>query len=72
MMKNDKIIRTVAKNLRVIRKSKGLTQVEVAKKANITSNHYAKIERGEAEPTLTSLAALVRGLKIKSSDLLPF
>ena len=71
-MKSGKIIRSVAKSLRAIRKARGLTQAEVAKKAGITSNHYAKIERGEAEPTLTTLAACIKGLGIKSSDILPF
>ena len=71
-MKRDKIIRMVAKNLKAIRVSRHMTQAEVAEKSGITVNHYAKIERGEAEPTLSTLAMLVKGLKISLSDILPF
>ncbi len=72
VMKHNPVIKSVAKNLKQIRLARHMTQSEVAKKSGITANHYAKVERGEAEPTLSTLSAIVKGLKIKSSDVLPF
>ena len=48
----------------------GLTQVEVAEKAGINVNGYAKIERGETEPKLDTIKKLMAVLKIKPSDVL--
>ena len=63
---------TIAKNLRELRKSKHLTQTEVAQKAKISTNHYAKIERGEVIATITTLERIIKSLDAKSSDILPF
>lgn len=70
---NDTSIRTsIAANLKKTRKSKGLTQLEVAKKAGTKDNYYAKVERGEVMPSLKMLERLVRALNVESSDILPF
>lgn len=71
-MSGRNLTKAIAKNLKTIRKSRYMTQVEMAKSIGITANHYAKIERGQTEPTLSTLQAIVKGLKIKSSDILPF
>lgn len=60
------------KNIRVIRKRKGLLQEEVAKDSKISVTYYAGIERGEENPTLAVLESLCKTLKIKSSEILPF
>ena len=46
-----------------------LTQVDVAKAAKMTTNYYAMIERGEANPSTSKLLRVVKALKIKSFDL---
>ena len=48
----------------------GLTQVEVAEKAGINENGYAKIERGETQPKLETVKKLMVVLKIKPGDVL--
>ena len=63
---------TIAKNLRELRKAKRMTQTEVAQKAKISTNHYAKIERGEVIATITTLERIIKSLGAKSSDILPF
>jgi transcriptional regulator with XRE-family HTH domain len=63
---------TIAKNLRQLRKSKHMTQTEVAEKAKISTNHYAKIERGEVVATIATLERIIKSLGAKSSDVLPF
>ncbi len=71
-MNESKIASTVANNLRKARLSRYMTQAEVAQGADITSNHYAKIERGEASPNVLTLAAILKSLRTKSSKILPF
>ena len=66
------VIKIIAKNLKKVRLSKHMTQAEVANGAGIAPNHYAKIERGEAIPSVVTLAALIKSLKTKSSKILPF
>jgi transcriptional regulator with XRE-family HTH domain len=45
---------------------------EVAKRAGTNTNYYAKLERGEAVPSLKMLEKIIKALSIKSSDVLPF
>lgn len=68
----DKTTQKIADNLKQVRIKKDLTQAEVAEKSGLHPNSYAKIERGEALPSLETLEKIVKALKIKSSDLLPF
>ena len=46
-----------------------LTQAEVAVAAGIHVNYYARIERGESNPSLEKLQNVKKVLKIKSLDL---
>lgn len=66
----DKIL--MGQKLKQIRENKKMTQADVATKANITINYYARIERGEENPSLEVLKGLITALKVKSSDILPF
>jgi transcriptional regulator with XRE-family HTH domain len=59
-------------NLKKARETLDLTQAEVAKKVGINVNYYARIERGEEVPSLDTLESLVKVLKVKSSQILPF
>lgn len=49
-----------------------MTQADVATKANITINYYARIERGKENPSFEVLKGLTTALKVKSSDILSF
>ena len=71
-MPKDDIATIVAKNLKKARLARQMTQAEVAESADITPNHYARIERGESIPGVVTLGALLKGLKTKSSKILPF
>ena len=62
----------IGQRLQQTRQHKGLTQAEVAKRAGTNTNYYAKIERGEAVPSLKMLEKVTKALGIKSSDVLPF
>lgn len=70
MSKNT--LETVGQRLREAREKQHLTQVEVAEKADISTNHYAQIERGEANASLETLESILKALNTKSSKILPF
>jgi len=62
----------MSKKLKKARMKSGLTQVELAQKIDVHVNYYARIERGEVTPSLDTLEAISKILKVKSSDILPF
>lgn len=68
----SKSLETIAKQFRQVRDTQRLTQADVAKKAGISTNYYAQIERAEVTFTVVVLEKIVKALNIKSSDVLPF
>ncbi len=64
--------REIADTLKELRLKKDLTQLEIAEKAGINSNNYAKVERGERLLSILTLKKIVKALGIKSSDILGF
>ena len=68
----DKLTSYIANRLKQIRVEKHLTQAALAQKAGTNTNYYAKLERGEATPSLRMLQKVVKALGVGSSDVLPF
>jgi len=70
-MADDKIliIRNAAR-LRKARLASGFTQAEVAKKAGISDNHYALIERGVKNPSLTTFNSIIKAIGVSSEEIL--
>jgi len=62
----------IGKKMRKFRKGQKREQVEVAEEAGIDTSYYARIERGEANPSLEVLYAIIKALHVKSSNILPF
>ncbi len=62
----------MGQKLKYIRQGKNMTQADIALKAGITINYYARIERGEENPSFEVIKGLTYALKVKSSDILPF
>ena len=67
-----KLATHIGNALQTARARKDLTQAEVARRAGTNTNYYAKLERGEAVPSLMMLEKIVKALKTDSSDVLPF
>ena len=65
-------LQTIGCRLRAVREKQHLTQVDVAEKADISTNHYAQIERGEANASIETLESILDALNVKSSKILPF
>ncbi len=55
----------LGKTIKKARKQAKLTQVEVAGKAGVHVNYYARIERGEVNPSFEILESIARALKTK-------
>ena len=67
-----KDLKQIGKSIKAAREARSMTQAEVAKKCQITTNYYARIERGECKFTLATLKQIVSTLKTQSSQILPF
>ena len=68
---ND-ITKKTAARLRTLRQERGLTQAEVAGKAAINTNTYAKIERGEQAATVKMLEKIAQVLGVEVRDVFNF
>lgn len=51
--------------LKLAREKKKMTQAEVAKKADLNTNYYAVIERGEVNPSVETLSKILEALGVK-------
>ena len=68
---DKKISQEIANKIKAAREKSGMTQAEVAKKAGMDRNSYAKIERGESKPFGVTLAKIIKALGVKASDIIP-
>ena len=71
-MTTTQIRKIIGNNIKNARLAIRLTQAEVAQAADINVNYYAKIERGEAIPSIATLEKLTKALKVQSTKILPF
>jgi len=55
----------LAKILKNAREKAGLTQAEIAEKAGIHFNYYARVERGEVTPRVDIVENIAKALNIK-------
>jgi len=69
---SGKTLVLIGKNIKKARKDQSREQIEVAEEAGIDTSYFARIERGEANPTLEVLYAIIKALRTKSSNILPF
>lgn len=67
-----KTLIVIGKNIKRERNKQNKEQVQVAEEAGIDTSYFARIERGEGNPTLEILYAVIKALHVKSSDILPF
>jgi transcriptional regulator with XRE-family HTH domain len=60
----------LGETLRAARRDAGLTQAALAAQAGLTQQYVARIEAGQINPTLVTIAAIARALGTNMSDLL--
>lgn len=64
--KIDNTRKELGNKLKEARKKIGLTQAEVAEAAEVNTNYYARIERGEENPSFEKLNRIMKVLKMKT------
>lgn len=65
------IVRHFGVRLREIRQSRGMTQAELADKAQVTTSHIWKLESGGAAPGIDLVERFAKALGTTIADLLP-
>jgi transcriptional regulator with XRE-family HTH domain len=65
------ILTELAKKVRLRRYELGLTQEQLAERANFHVNYIGGIERGERNPSIESLVNLAKALEISPKELMP-
>jgi transcriptional regulator with XRE-family HTH domain len=65
-----KLRQIVARNLRVLRKQKRLSQEELAFQAGINRNYVGQIEREEKSPTVDMIEKLAAAMGVRPEELL--
>ena len=59
----------LARAIRTLRERSSLSQEAVAHSAGLTVSAYARIERGEANPTWTTVTQIVQALDVSLAEL---
>lgn len=54
----------IGKKVKAARQKRDTIQAEVAKEAGLSTNYYARIERGDAAATMDALQKIAHGLKV--------
>ena len=57
-------------NIRLLRKSKGLSQEQLADEAGIHRTYIGAVERGERNVSLDNIVAIARALEVMASALM--
>ena len=65
------IVKGFAARLRELRQAGGMTQLELARAANVALSHLSKLESGATSPGIDLLERLALALKVQTISLLP-
>lgn len=64
-VKNKGLIKAVGARIRNLRIQKGISQEDLANEADIPLSQVGRIERGENNPTISTLYVIARALEIE-------
>jgi transcriptional regulator with XRE-family HTH domain len=70
--KDTKFLKAFGNNLRRIRESKEMSQEAVSLKMGTTPSQVGRIERGEINPTVSTLKVLADALGLQIADLFQY
>jgi transcriptional regulator with XRE-family HTH domain len=71
-VKNKKLIKAVGERIRQLRLELAISQEELANEADVPLSQIGRIERGETNPTVSTLYVIAEALKIDLKTLLDF
>ena len=69
-MHRSTVIKCFAASVRKLRSGLGISQEELAERADLHRTYIAGIERGARNPTLLTIKKLAKGLGVSAADLL--
>lgn len=67
---SGRLQKTVAANIRTLRKASGLSQEGLAHECGLHRTYIGAVERGERSITLRTLERIAQALRVEPSDLL--
>jgi transcriptional regulator with XRE-family HTH domain len=70
--RDEKVIKSFGAHLKKVRQSKGLTQEDLAEKANVAVSTIGRIETGTFNSTISTIALLAKALNVEKKELLNF
>lgn len=70
--RNPRLLKKFGKHLKELRESRGFSQEALANEAELPISQIGRIERGEVNPTLSTLYSMSTALKINLQDLVTF
>jgi transcriptional regulator with XRE-family HTH domain len=70
--RDEKFIKRFGLRLREIRKSKGISQEQLAGDTGFELSQIGRIERGEINTSISHVAAIAKVLKVKPEELFQF
>ncbi len=69
---NTKVLKKLGKNIKRYRLDSGLTQEALAQKVRKHQTYIGKLETGKCSPSIKTLFAISRALRIKLSNVFDF
>jgi transcriptional regulator with XRE-family HTH domain len=70
-IQHDEIVLRFSERLRLLRLSCGMSQAELARQAQCTTNYISKLEASGAAPGIDLVARLAKALGVPIAELLP-
>lgn len=70
--RNDKAIKAFGKRVKEIRKSKDVSQEELAYRCDLELSQIGRIERGVINTSISNVFLIAKALKIEPKDLFDF
>lgn len=67
----NEILKEVRKNISTERKKRGLSMVQLAAMANLSTSHISKLESNKCDIGLKALLRIAAALKMEAEDFLP-
>ena len=70
-IEQDEVVRLFAARLKEVRRSRGITQMELSRRANVTASYVWRLETGGSAPGIDLVARLAAALGTTTHDLMP-
>ena len=71
-VKNKELVKALGEQIQKLRKQQGLSQLDLANEADIPLSQIGRIERGETNPTISTLYVIAFAMKVELKVLIDF